>query len=385
MRVHRHRENATNQDDWHFVLDWDDIKRTNEKIVNRLMNGKKLTARLRREFVARVVHQVRTTTPGATRAIFVSVMKDIKLKYPRSFRHELADGKVGRKSITKKLMDKYDNDKRPPRRTSLETEAPVLKSAYGCIKWRAPLPDGQTCESQEQIRQELQQYFYNTRPTRYDWDLIEAQMKVTFSTQRKELNVQAETIERLRKAAIKKRRLNKENQNPREEEEEDNPEEMLTASIADKWPFLFQARGMRMHFSELTGLDFAACIEKLVSSHTLDQLLEFCKDSLKDIKAAKKIAKKLRSNLKNNVLSEENKLSLKIFCLIRMIVIFFKEDESELLIRIEVRTPPVLIHTFYCFKLFFTFVFLFSTVNNFGRRCGHCMRAPQDTNFDYCR
>lgn len=331
----RQRESATNNAGYNFVVDWDDIKRTNDAIIRRLDKGKKLSARLRRQFVGRLVHQVRTTVPGATRIVFKSVMVDIKTKYPISFRHELAKGKVGKRSITRKCMEKFDNDKRPPRRTKLESEAPTLKAANGCIKWRTALPDGQTSESQEQICEELKEYFQNTRPKRYDWDYIEAQMKLTYSSQRKDLNKQAEALERLRLAALKKRRKGNQNQNP--EENLDNPD-VLTAQIADTWPFLFQARGMRMHFTELTGVNFGTCIENLVSSNQLDLLIEFWKESLLKSKPAKKILKKLKSKLKSEDLSEENKLALKIFCLIRLLIIYFKEDVNELLLCVEVRT-----------------------------------------------
>lgn len=320
--------------EWEFNVDWQDIKNGSDTIMARLEKGKKLKKQQRIIFVQRIVSQVRNKAPAATRRIFVQVMNDIKRKYRASFEHELANGKIGKRSITKKMMDKFDNDKRPPRRTRLEQQAPISKAAYGCIMWRAPLPEDQTPASQEEIRADLKEYFTTTRPAMYDWNMIGAKLLLTYSTQRRDINRQAEALEKLRKAELKRKRMRQ--HIPQTEEELVDDPAVETANLADMWPFLFQARGMRIHFKELTGVDFPACIEKFITSNQMEHLLDFCECQLKqNNEDARKLIKKMKKTVKREE-SEETKQSLKFTCLILLLLIFFKENSEEVMRCVEV-------------------------------------------------
>ena len=72
-------------------------------------------------------------------------MMDMKRKYKKSFRHELAKGIIGKNSLVASMQAKFDNDKRAgKRRAQMEVEAPNIKAAYGCVRWRVTtLPDGE--------------------------------------------------------------------------------------------------------------------------------------------------------------------------------------------------------------------------------------------------
>lgn len=141
----RRTRNGTSEPlDWDFTLDWQDIYNIDPKIRRNLEKGKKLIKRSKRQMIERVVAQVRNRVPHCERKTFVQVMKEMKLKYPRSFRHELAQGIIGKNSLVASMQAKFDNDKRGPRRSQMEIEAPNLKAAYGCIRWRVTvLPEGE--------------------------------------------------------------------------------------------------------------------------------------------------------------------------------------------------------------------------------------------------
>lgn len=80
---------------------------------------------------------------------------DMKQKYKKSFRHELAQGVIGKDSLVACMQAKFDNDKRAlKRRSQMEVEAPSnCKAAYGCVRWRVTtLPVGEYCLSDTFIK-----------------------------------------------------------------------------------------------------------------------------------------------------------------------------------------------------------------------------------------
>lgn len=105
-----------------------------------------MKANVRKKMVERIVTQVRNKVPHCERKSFIQVMKDMKLKYKKTFRHELAKGVIGKHSLLASMQAKFDNDKRAiKRRSQMEIEAPGnFKAAYGCVRWRVTtLPDSE--------------------------------------------------------------------------------------------------------------------------------------------------------------------------------------------------------------------------------------------------
>lgn len=333
----RENRNRTGNLTWDFEVDWTDIKNGDKEIIRKLKHGRKLKMKHRKLFVARVVDQVRQRVPAAERNVFIQVMTDVKKKYPTSFRHELAGGKVGKTSITFKMMTKFDNDKRPDRKTRVEKEAPTLKAAYGCVQWRAPLPAGQTVGSQEEVRKALHKYFHETRPTAWDWTDIQSKMLLTYSSQRKDLNSQAEAIERVRKATLKAKRTG------RVGEEEAAVDDPLapTVRIVDRWPFLFQARGIRVHFTQLTKVEFSAAIQKFLAENHLKQLLDFLSDLLARNEEAKRTVKKMKKRVKRAEETEESKTSLQFSVLLLLLCLHWKENLDHILTCVEVSSTGI--------------------------------------------
>lgn len=133
-------------------------------------------------------------------------MDKMKRKYPNTFQHELVNGAVGKTSITAAMQNKFDNDRRAPRRMALETEAPNFKAAYGCVKWRLnSLPANETVATQEEKRLELERIYTTVRSEAWNWETINNLVNETYGTLRQEINRQAETIEKLIKQRTKER------------------------------------------------------------------------------------------------------------------------------------------------------------------------------------
>lgn len=313
---------------WDFQVNWDDIHNIHPKLKSRLDKGKKLTKSLRRSFVSRIVTQVRNSVPGVDRRIFIQVMADMKRKYPRTFRHELANGVVGKGTVTYFMQTKYDNDRRPKERTRLETESPAIKAAYGCVKWRLlNLPAGQTPGSQDEIRSELVEIFTTQREQAWDWEVISEKMNSTYGTLREEINRQALAIEKARKDLMKQRRQNQQN----EEQNVDNPEDAITstAELQERWPFLFQPKGMMSHFVKLTQVNFEEQMRIFLETE-VDKTIEFLVSKREDNKSFKRrMDRAIRSN-------PANIDSLKLTGLVKMLSNYFDEDMSFIMKVIEV-------------------------------------------------
>lgn len=316
-------------------MDWNDIYAIHPKMKKRLDAGKKLTKLLRREVVSRTVNQVRNKVPGADRKIFLHIMKEMKRKHGRSFRHELANGVVGSKTVVYYMQTKYDNSRRPARRTRLETEAPNLKEAYGCVKWRLlNLPANQTIETQEQIRAELQEIFTTRREEAWNWADIQDRMDLTYGSLRAEINKQALSIEKAKKALRKRNRNKNQQQENRQQEEDENvddPDAAITptAALQEKWPFLFQPKGMMHHFNRLTEVDYEEK-QRLFVENELDKTLELLAGKRKN---NKKFQKKVNKAIRRNA---GNERGLKLTALVVMLTNYFSECLNSIIQVIEV-------------------------------------------------
>lgn len=194
-------------DKYNFKIDWEDVYKCHDSIQDRLQRGKSLKSKQKRELIKRIVNQVRTKVPHAKRDIFRHIVLAMKKKYPLALHSELAQGKLNRKSLCTRMQNKFDNDRRPARRTRMEHQAPAIKAAYGCTRWRvANIPQGETEQTLQQAQEDLAQYFESTRPSVWDWTYINAAMKQTYRGQRQDINQQAEQIIEMEKKLLKKKK-----------------------------------------------------------------------------------------------------------------------------------------------------------------------------------
>lgn len=333
-RRNRRGHEANGEERWNFEINWNDIFNAHPKIKKKLDAGRKLNAKLRRLVVSRVVNQVRTRVPHARRTIFVQIMTDMKRLYQRSFRHELAGGFVGKKTVAFYMQTKYDNDRRPLSRTRAETETPSFKEAYGCKQWRlASLPQQQTPESQEELRESLVDIYRTTRESAWNWEEILQKMNLTYGTLRTEINTQAMSIINTRKALLRRRRKAKGQTNQQEENEEDVDDGdltvMTTAQIQERWPFLFQSTGMANHFERLTKVNIKDQFDDYLTNE-FDRMIEFILDKKP---SNKKFWKRTRRAIRHTPDLEN---SFKLTALVKMLISFFKEDGRFIVRVIEV-------------------------------------------------
>lgn len=336
-----HLETITNQNQipndeplHEFRIDWEDIYKIDASVKLRLKAGKKLRSKQKREFIKRIVSQVRCKQPYAKRALFKDIVEKMKKKYPVSFHSELAKGKIGRKSLCFRMQTKFDNERRPVRRTRVEQEAPGIKPAYGCKKWRlASIPQGESAESLQKAQEQLAEYFETTRHTAWDSDYIEAMMEKTFGMQREDINKQAEQLIELAKQAQKaKRKKNQQNANRTEEEEVDDINLLTTEELRDKWPFLFVARYLVLHFNKLTAINLDTEMDKF-QNESIDNIIKFMVDTSNNDnkKKAKKIKKKME-RAKDWMVPHDPE----IIALISLLVMRFNESIDSLWILVDV-------------------------------------------------
>ena len=242
---------------------------------------------------------------------------EMKQKYPVSFSGELAGGKVSKNSLCKKMQDKFDNDKRPARRTTTETEAPAIKPAYGCVRWRVfSLPAGESEESLNTLQVDLKNHFETVRPGSWDWQTVEAGMTKTYCNQRKDLNQQAEEIE-------KGQRKNK------KQTEQDNTVQIITTEeLRNKWPFLFQPRGRLAHFFQLTEVKITEKITGFLNTDIKD-IVKFL------LETNKGKTKKIKKSLKRATLPGQNG---RLAALILLLLQRFGEQKDGIFIMVDVST-----------------------------------------------
>lgn len=335
-------QNQISDKKYDFKIDWSDLYKASDTVEDRLKTGKKLKSRQKKEIVKRLVNQVRTKTPHAKRDIFRQIVRDMKNKYSSSFKSELARGKLNKRGLCHRMQTKFDNDKRPARRTRMEQQAPDIKAAYGCQKWRqVSIPQGETEDSLREAQEELAQYYETARPSAWDWDYITAAMQKTYREQRADINTQAEQLieleKRLKKTRTRRRNQEKAKQKapgaPEAPEDPDEPEAiqlMTTALIRDKWPFLFEPKCMMSHFNELTNKDLAQAMLTFMSQSATN-IVGFLVDTNDKKEKPKRIRKHMRRA--QEWLPPYN---AEIVALLKLLLQRFKEKEEAIWILVHV-------------------------------------------------
>ncbi|KAI7810828.1 hypothetical protein IRJ41_007022 [Triplophysa rosa] len=214
-----------------FHVPWDKLP---QELMQLLECGKRPRPQMRREMVRIVVHEMMRKNPCPGKRSTTEVAKKMVAKYPRSLQ-DIIEGDVigpGYHSLVKQLQYRIENVKRSttpklrkrkrPNNESDTDEVPpeqraAMQDTYGCINWDLKsLPLGETPDSQRQKKEQLKMMFQQNDT---NTDEVKRLMKLTFYTQRKQVN-QGDNIK----------------------------------CLLEEWPFWFNELGMAVHFKELTGI-----------------------------------------------------------------------------------------------------------------------------------
>ena len=284
-----------------------------------MRRGKKLSKSGKKELIRRLVAQVKDSVPHAQRGIFVQIAGDLKTKYPVTFVSELREGKVNKKSLCFQMQTKFDNSNRASRKTTTEAEAPNIKAAFGCKKWRVrALPDGHTIATLEELRMPMQNHYEDTRPQAWNMEEVENAMELTYGILRTELNKQAEVLLKAQKKQQKKK------QNSHEEEAQEDDPITTTEEIRNRWPFLFLPAGMMNHFTTLTEVNFREKLDEFLSG-SAHKMLDFLLSTTKG--KIKKIKKQHKQEMER---VQDRSKSPELVTILRLLTVRFKEDLNYL-------------------------------------------------------
>lgn len=328
---------AGTSDQVEFKIDWKRVYYLDKGLKTKLTQKKRLSPKERTLIAEEIVAQVRREYgANANRKTYDKVYKDhMPPKYRESF-IEVLGAHTGTEKFTKggilnQMQVMHDNAKRPDRKrplTQKEKEAPHHKATVGCIRWRvASLPDGVTLTSLEELKENMKTVFHTVRIEHQNSSEILANMAKTFKLQRDLINTNMEKA--MEQQRLRKRKRKGSKNAPEQQEEENNENEddppITIADIMREFPFLFTAKGMMVHFKELTGVDAAHVLTEFIQNE-LDLFLEYFGSTTNpDILSQKR---KL-----NRILKREgvNPSFSKLLALLRMLPLQF-EEESELLV-----------------------------------------------------
>lgn len=315
-----------------FRINWQAVYDKDPQLQRKLERGRRLTPNDRKLVVAEIVQQVRNKIPGATRQTFNQVYEIMILKHRESFEETL--GAVGEGhsvktigGIRKQLKDKFDNDKRVTSdkpRTRLEVERPLLKAAYGCIRWEVvDYPDGEDEHSLEEKKKLLQTHYKNRRTAgRATVREVQDLMTITYKHQRELINANV-------KSALETQRLKKRQGQPTTEEHENEDEPQITMlMIRKEFPYLFCFEGMQTHHELLTGVHANNALESF-NNEERDKMLQYFATS-RNLKI-QSINRKLQRQLEREGC---NPGFTHLLALIWMVAVELNED-LECLIKLE--------------------------------------------------
>ncbi|XP_052129546.1 uncharacterized protein LOC127750908 [Frankliniella occidentalis] len=277
----------------------------------------------RQLMVENVVDYCKEKIPNFYRTDLAVVAKQIVKDYEKSFKDTIVVSDHGSDSLYKQFISRLDNQDRKNKRKAkaADKEASGSKEAYGCVLWDPPLPPSETEESLEIIRLDLEKM---SRISKKDWDwrIIKKKLTDSYYLQRKHINVTIAPAPQQKKGTKRKRAT------VEEEEEESTDDPVVSVPvIKSKWPLLFSAQGMNIHFKILTNVDLKGKISAYVASES-KRLIEFLStknDSLAKLK-------------RNMARAEEQGLgSTKLVATINMLICYFKED-MEYFVRFTEKT-----------------------------------------------
>ncbi|KAI4879969.1 hypothetical protein NFI96_025844 [Prochilodus magdalenae] len=215
-----------------FMIPWDMFP---EELMQSLERGTRPSPRMRREMVRIVACEMMQKSSCVSKRNSTEVAKKMVAKYPKSLQ-DIIEGDMigpGYHSLVKQLQNRIENVKRSttPRKRKHRTdesdtdEVPpeqraAIQDIYGCINWDLKfLPLGETAESQQEKKEKLKMMSQQT-DAEENPEEVKLLKKLTFYTQRKQVNQEKDII-----------------------------------YLLEEWPLWFDELGMAVHFKEdFTGI-----------------------------------------------------------------------------------------------------------------------------------
>jgi hypothetical protein len=199
-----------------------------------IQKGLRPTTKARNKMIAQIVEDIMVIKYKPGRKALEVVARKIWGKYPSSFSDEIEGDIVGTgySSLVTQLVTKCENERRntptkptvTKRLSSQDGNQDGTKrkrqeaDSYGCVNFSPDcLPEGETAETLEENMKTMQKMFSEGSA---NGDEVRLLMKQTYVNQRQDI-------------------LNG----------------MDARSLKEAWPYLFEVKGMFVHFHELTGVD----------------------------------------------------------------------------------------------------------------------------------
>jgi hypothetical protein len=283
-------------------------------VKEALLKHERPTDADRRLMVYNIVEKCKKDVPGLGKSMFAQVSRQLVQTYPHSFKDKIEDPvkhPEGDGTLLFQLKTRFDNSNRGENRTAMQQKAPNTTVAFGCIEWNPVLPAGETEESLAALRDIMIQK-YQTPQTQWKWksDIL-IDLKKTYYLQRIDINSQIEPKSKSREVLD----LWTENY-------------ISTDTLVQRWPFLFQPKGMNCHFEQLTGVDMLSAFKKWVEAE--------CADMIDFLASQHDTCKMIRSNMERakneNTCAEPDFLAL-FLSLIR----YLDDDIHKFMLKVEVR------------------------------------------------
>uniref|UniRef100_A0A673AGA4 Si:ch211-111e20.1 n=1 Tax=Sphaeramia orbicularis TaxID=375764 RepID=A0A673AGA4_9TELE len=218
----------TNISKWYetFQVPWDKMP---EEVQSAIANSKRPAPDKRRQMIRVLVDEIRKHDTNPTRSECLIICRNIVKQYPSSFADMTPGGVIiggGFASLLSQVKTRIENIHRAgtfKRHHSSRLSGQQQKiDSYGCTQFQPEPPPGETDETLEQKRQQLQNIYKQEGLNSIEKAQVLNLMKTTFCLQRNHIN-----------------------QTPAPS----------TEDMRIQWPYLFTQRGIYSHFESLTGIN----------------------------------------------------------------------------------------------------------------------------------
>ncbi|XP_071795879.1 uncharacterized protein [Asterias amurensis] len=253
---------------------------------------------MRKEMIRVIIDDLhKPNTPLPRTKTLRSIAQEVIRKYPKSFIDEVDGEQIGSgyDSILSQLVNRVDNISRSQLSTKRKSSpdnasaTPVSKrkrDSYGCINWEpSSFPQGQTQESQNELKEQLKQ-LHKSEPHTKTSEVMDL-MGLTYRSQRLAINKPT----------------------------------CVFLDLTEQWPYLFDERFMLEHFKELVGIDVKVKLTNIFEDK-VPKLLRFLKQGVNN----KKVQTVLTDIEKAN--REVGDHTPQVIGLILLLCSYFGEDEA---------------------------------------------------------
>ncbi|XP_073724406.1 uncharacterized protein [Misgurnus anguillicaudatus] len=214
-----------------FIVPWNQMP---AGIKTAIAQGKRPTAKDRREMVRIIINEMRLTELNPSKSQCLTVAKMIVKQHPESFADVMRDGTVigsGYGSLLSQLKTRVEHVnrgsvlsrrrmlKRVPNSAADMPRGPV--DQYGCVRWQLDGPQGETEESLKEKQSEMKDLYRVEGPAGADRGYLSKLMETTYFLQRKTINA--------------------------------SPPPSI-AELKNEWPYLFTPKELYSHFKLLTDI-----------------------------------------------------------------------------------------------------------------------------------